>query len=325
MTDKLNQIIKDELEKLPKESQEAINSLNWLSITEGIGMNFSLTEDEINDLQTETLLALVGLEDPNRYPSNIEDVVGLTREEAEKIATEVTEKIFTLIANAYEKKSPGQNIEGKLDERFEKLPKDIKDAIGESNYQTALYEIAREHKLNIEQMGTLEEYLVSVMLGKISATQFEENIKNKIKLPGDEVQEIIRALNEKILRKIKDKLMAVPPSQINTDESKVLERAGIKIVEPVVKQSTAKEIPTYIPLAATPESKPDLKIPELTAGHIETEIAPVKAPLLAQKFSDSFKIPTVKTEHSTEATTEKSTPATKTYPKGADPYRVIPE
>ena len=97
MTDKLKETIKEELAKLPKENQEAINSLDWATITEEIGKKNLLSEDEINNLQLETFLVLVGLEDPQLYSSNIEDEVGTSKDEAEKIAIEIIDKVFTPI------------------------------------------------------------------------------------------------------------------------------------------------------------------------------------------------------------------------------------
>lgn len=99
ITEKLQKTIKDEVEKLPKEMQEAISALDWAKIAEEIGKKYLLSEGEINDLQVETLLVLVGLEDGNFYAQNIEDNVGTSKDEAEKMAEEALQKIFTPINN----------------------------------------------------------------------------------------------------------------------------------------------------------------------------------------------------------------------------------
>ena len=104
MTEKLKQIIKEELVKLPKDSQDAINSLDWASIAEEIGKKSLLTESEINNLQTETFLVLIGLEDLDSYTLNIENEIGTSKNEAGKIASEAMEKIFTPISNLMEEK-----------------------------------------------------------------------------------------------------------------------------------------------------------------------------------------------------------------------------
>ena len=94
MKEKLQKIIKEQMTFLPKEMQEAINSLDWAKIAEEIGRANMLTEDEITNLQTETFLVLTGLEEGEAYVRNIENEIGTSKDEAEKIADEAEEKIF---------------------------------------------------------------------------------------------------------------------------------------------------------------------------------------------------------------------------------------
>ena len=102
MTEKLKQIAKEEIVKLPKEMQEAINAFDWASVAEAIGKKYLLSESELNDFQVETLLVLVGLEEGESYARNIENNVGTSREEAEKISDEAWQKIFVPIKNKIE-------------------------------------------------------------------------------------------------------------------------------------------------------------------------------------------------------------------------------
>ena len=102
MTEKLQQIIKEEVGKLPKEAQEAINSFDWATVTEEIGKKYLLNESEVNDFQVETLLVLVGLVNPRFYTTNIENNVGTPKDDAEKMADEAFDKIFTPISDSIE-------------------------------------------------------------------------------------------------------------------------------------------------------------------------------------------------------------------------------
>ena len=97
MTEKLQKTIREEIGKLPKENQELINKFGWEKIAEETGKKYSLNESEVNDLQVETLLILVGLEEPDSYVNNVENNIGTSKGEAEKIASEVFEKIFNPI------------------------------------------------------------------------------------------------------------------------------------------------------------------------------------------------------------------------------------
>ncbi|MEK7140308.1 MAG: hypothetical protein AAB815_00830 [Patescibacteria group bacterium] len=102
MTEKLRQTIKEEIAKLPKEAQDIINAVNWVGITEKIAKKFNLTESEVTDFQVETLLVLTGLTNPELYSLNIENEVGVSKNEADKIADEVLEKIIIPMAKIKE-------------------------------------------------------------------------------------------------------------------------------------------------------------------------------------------------------------------------------
>jgi len=104
MTDKSKKIIADEMSNLPKEAREAINAFGWEKIAEEIGKKYLLDESEITTLQLETASFLLGLVDEDSYPVNIEDEVGTSKAEAEKIASEAMEKIFKPIADEIDKK-----------------------------------------------------------------------------------------------------------------------------------------------------------------------------------------------------------------------------
>lgn len=114
MTEKLKATIKEEIAKLPNERQEAINAFDWANIAEQLGKKYSLTENQINNLQVETLLVLVSIENGDSFEQNIESEVGISKSEAKKIADEVFEKIFEPIQNRLEeniKKSlTGKNV-----------------------------------------------------------------------------------------------------------------------------------------------------------------------------------------------------------------------
>ncbi len=102
MTEKLKQRSREEILKLPKEAQEAINAINWANISEEIGKKYLSNENEINNFQVETLLILTGIEDAQDYALNIEREVGTSKTEAEKIADEVFEKILKPITETLE-------------------------------------------------------------------------------------------------------------------------------------------------------------------------------------------------------------------------------
>jgi hypothetical protein len=101
MTEELKQIIKEELIKLPVEAQTAITSVDWQKIAEEIGSKY-LIEEEIESFQKEIALNLLGLELPTYITRNLKEQLGVSQENAEKMTSEVIEKIFTPIADKME-------------------------------------------------------------------------------------------------------------------------------------------------------------------------------------------------------------------------------
>ncbi len=101
MTDKLKNIIKEEIVKLPKDTRAAIEAVDWASKVEEIGKKYLLNESETNDLQVETMLVMFGIDYADSYTTNIENKVGTTKDDAEKIAQEIYEKVFSPINDVF--------------------------------------------------------------------------------------------------------------------------------------------------------------------------------------------------------------------------------
>lgn len=99
MNEKSKKIIQEEILNLPKEVQNVINTLGWEKISEEIGKKYKLSEDEIITLQLETASLVLGFIDEDSFAVNIEDEVGTSKGEAEKIAGEITEKILIPISD----------------------------------------------------------------------------------------------------------------------------------------------------------------------------------------------------------------------------------
>lgn len=133
MTEKLQNLIKEKIDKLPKESQDIINAFDWVKITEEIGKKHLLGENEINFLLVEALFVLVGIERADLYETNIENEVGTTKDEAKKIAEEVFEKIFEPIANILE-----ENMKKSLQGKKTNLSQDVNFILSGGDYSVFL-------------------------------------------------------------------------------------------------------------------------------------------------------------------------------------------
>jgi len=78
MHDAQSERIREELAKLPRPNQQAINAFDWQRKCQEIGTAHNLTEDEITGLQSEVVLVLMGLSDLQTLHRYIDDEIGGT-------------------------------------------------------------------------------------------------------------------------------------------------------------------------------------------------------------------------------------------------------
>jgi hypothetical protein len=78
MNDTLQASIREQLSKLPKPNQQAINSFDWERKCHEIGEQHNLLESEITGLQAEVALVLMGLSDLRTLHRYIDDEIAGT-------------------------------------------------------------------------------------------------------------------------------------------------------------------------------------------------------------------------------------------------------
>ena len=94
MTENLKKTIEQELALLPNELRTIIGSFDWVKISEEIGKKHLLSVDDINVMQAEVGIILMGIEEQELLAQNIETNVGISKDEAEKITKELVDQIF---------------------------------------------------------------------------------------------------------------------------------------------------------------------------------------------------------------------------------------
>jgi hypothetical protein len=90
-------------QNLPKELQDAVFSVETAEKLQKIGKNAGLMIDETGILADETGLVMLGITPPSKYISNLEKRLGINREKAKKIASEVNQQIFYPVREALKK------------------------------------------------------------------------------------------------------------------------------------------------------------------------------------------------------------------------------
>ncbi len=240
--EELKQKIKQEISQLPKERQDAVNSVDWALGVEKISNNFGLIREEKESLLLETGLLLIGSANIEDFSENIADQVKIPESQAEEIALQIVSEIIVPVtekmATLEDKKinvfsGPSNNPENSTDS------------------QQKIFEISNKYKLPIDKMGDIDTITKKFINGEISSIKYESELSLISELPSDKILEIINDINENIIKPKRNEVLRgeikkevpLPPSP------------QIKKAIPVPPYAQTKEQPTVPEVVKTPESE----------------------------------------------------------------------
>ncbi len=342
MDENVIKIIKEKFDSLPRTIQEAILSSDYENTLATISQQNNLTLLQRAALEKEATLVMMGLIPTQNFAISLMQELateGIDETKAGQIAKDINEQIFfkvwdelqllnnnqntqtgpiptkaTASPTTFIKKDLPENklIENNLDARFAGLPKDIQRAVEESEYETKIYAISQQHSLTVEQIGKLEAITVDVMLGKTPGNKFEEVLQNALGISADKSLEIVTAVNSKVLKNIREKMMAIP---MNTPST-------LATINELELPAGHPEHPEVL------ESREDL-LKQLENPIPAKEIPKPPLPILEQKLAGPVQVASTETTHTLENISKNSEivapKAPTSYPPKADPYRLSPD
>jgi hypothetical protein len=88
---------------LPQETLQAINAVDWRNALLEIKAKKGFSIEKLEDLELETELMLCGLSNPSNYEKEIRERLDLSPMEAKDIVTEMNDKVFKKIRDAFAK------------------------------------------------------------------------------------------------------------------------------------------------------------------------------------------------------------------------------
>ncbi len=135
------------------------------------------------------------------------------------------------------------------DPLFSGLPENIQEAIAKSDWKEKTYEIAQKYKLNIEQMGILEDLTVKTMKNEIRPNDYKNRLAEKIKIPNEFLVNLIDDINQNVLSNIVNIVKTQEQTVLLEEEKK---RDNIIPTPPYQKESNS-----YV----APDKKTSLGIP----------------------------------------------------------------
>jgi len=197
--------------KLPTDAQITFASMKWMETLKKINTKYTLVGEDIKTLGTETTLVLLGIISTEQYVKALKEEISLPEDSITKMIGEVEDSVLKGVRSELDQTyalnlRDAEKAERKLvvDPKFETLPKEVQEAIAESDYQKKLYGIGTKHKLQIEKMGKLEDITVKFINGKLSPSQYENTLGLEMDLEAEKVKDIATDVNELILKNIRE-------------------------------------------------------------------------------------------------------------------------
>jgi hypothetical protein len=186
-----------------------------------------------------------------------------------------------------------------IQNKFEKLPEDLKWAIMGAKIDEKLMQIGQAHGLNIRQIGQLSLETHAVMLGFVHPDAFGSSVQASLGLPEDKVKLITQNVNEQIIKGVRERLVE-------------LRGGAVPVVEnpPKLPKQEIEEIPET---NTNTETAQEEKLEE----KVEQEDKKIANGVIANKLVNTVSSNTVKTDYSLESISKKDSEV-----KKVDPYRM---
>lgn len=364
---------KDELQKnivlyyskLTPKAQKFFSDMEWMQKIEKISEKYTLTNEQKQVLGVEMTLLLLGIIHPVEFGENIAKELNLKTNILEKLQEEIDSSILKNIhqdvVEAFNKnkkeeniadESPDDSMEEKFtetvkikdrDNDFTNMPKKIEDLTSNPTYQSVLYAIAKNHKLNVAQMGYLDTATTKLIQGTIQPEEYKEKIQRDVKINGEEAQRLVDEINTKIFIPIREQLKGTNTKKESENLPKTdledLKSHGIEIVE---EEKPTPKIPETTPskILKGKEEPLEIQAPKAVATPAPTQPSIPKItptinihPLLDKKMSgpvqtlvskNQYGINNVPIKAEEKSTTTGSDTKTSGYKAGQDPYRIKP-
>jgi len=209
-----------------------------------------------------------------------------------------------------------------IQQEFDKLPLDIKEALGRVDWRGKVSEIAKTHGLDADKSEALEMETMFILFGILNADSYLGNLQSEVGLDPNTAAQIKREVEEKVFAEVEkqyevvsaqmpkvEKIVPVQnkPQNLEVVQNKIIEapenlpmmtpESVVKVVEPsTVAEAAPKPIPT-------PHEEPAKEV-----------FAPITRP------TDDLNL--ITDRPSSDARPDKPTiTAPTSYPTGKDPYR----
>ena len=96
-----------------------------------------------------------------------------------------------------------------IDQRYDDLPEDLKDAIFSVDTTSLVNMIGKKHGLAIDKIGDLANETGMVMLGVTHPNEFIANLAERLDVDKEKARAIAQEINEQIFKKVRESLRKI--------------------------------------------------------------------------------------------------------------------
>lgn len=314
--------------KLPPNVQTMFSSMTWMETLRAISDTHKFSQAQNETVSTETTLVLLGMISLDEYKEILSRELGLETETFNQIFKEIETQVITpirseLIQTHEQNKTDlvTEKYGTNLDERFEKLPNDVKAAIGSVDYTNTIVAIGKKNNLTAEQMGTLEEETTKVMLGVSHPTEFREQLLARLGVSRQKVDMVVTDTNSMIFSQIRESFQSMMEKPQAQDSSKY-QVVSIKedAVNSVVNEDT--NAPKDLDVGEFDRDELLSQIENPAKSSIQNTVSSIKYPVLSEESIVEIPTPVLKPESPTPVVSVPETVPTPEIPQ--KPVSAVP-
>jgi len=218
MNPETEKIIKNQLEILPEEIRSFFADPKINEQILEIGKTYNFDAEKLEVLQTETTLLILGLTNPDNYPSELKNRLKINDETSNDlvkkviafISIEKMEKLKEIYKKTEDENRKKENrIIEKIKGELNLLPKEKQEAINNFEWEKISAEIGKNHNLSEEEKSALKIEVALVLVELEYKGFLELNIEDNVGVKEDESKKISKELSEKIFKPIAEKLTEI--------------------------------------------------------------------------------------------------------------------
>lgn len=222
---KEEELLYQNYQKLPTPLKGYLKEEEYKKQASSLSQRFSLNTEQEEALRYEIILVLLGISPYDDFTERLRTEIGLDEVKAKNLNRLCQNEIFNpwlSVLREFKKeieedfksisKFDSEDMEysiEQLEEAFNNLPEDIKDAIQSSDLLKDVQLVGYGNKLHIDQIGALGEEVGYVLLGLTKINNFLPRVEKRLQLSPGLAANIVSDINTRIFAPMKESLRKV--------------------------------------------------------------------------------------------------------------------